>query len=243
MRGIMSITLQASELEQWGVARHSFESGLRCSPRHRILISKLLDVLLALGDWNALSDLLNYALEQDQSNAHALHVQRYLQQQANDVPGKRPHQYTGLHQNPLEHQPLLKRRRVQPLEHDTQYTPLQHSIKPKQLTWTSLATAIREALVTAVSSGSAAACLVSFVLPAGNAAQQTSSVSDMQTDAPTADSQQLVPAVQRDSASAPPREDSLTTKAQAAETQLVSDDAKEAGEKRQRTSKRLGSSR
>ena len=35
------------------MARHAFERGLRINPHHPLLLDRLLDVTLALGDWEA----------------------------------------------------------------------------------------------------------------------------------------------------------------------------------------------
>ena len=44
---------QASKLGYLAVARHAFERGLRINPHHPLLLDRLLDVTLALGDWEA----------------------------------------------------------------------------------------------------------------------------------------------------------------------------------------------
>jgi len=41
------------------VARHAFERGLRINPHHPLLLDRLLDVTLALGDWEAAGQVLN----------------------------------------------------------------------------------------------------------------------------------------------------------------------------------------
>lgn len=232
--------MQASELGHWGMARQAFESGLRCSPQHRMLTSKLLDVLLALGDWHALSDLLAYALKQDQCNPHALHVQSCLQQQTRGLLGKRSSSEPSTPQTTLLHQPLLKRRHMQPQQHTLWHDTLHHSIELSQPSWTSVAAALRQKLVKALSSGSAAACAVNFVLRVDESAKQTSPEQQMSTDVIPADIVAVEAVLENASA---PASEGQATQTQAADAQLMSDDAKEAGEKRQRSSRRLGTSR
>ena len=45
--------IQASKLGYLAVARHAFEAGLRINAHHPLLLGRLLDVTLALGDWEA----------------------------------------------------------------------------------------------------------------------------------------------------------------------------------------------
>ena len=181
---------------------------------------------MQLGDWHALSDVLAYALKQNRHNTHALHVQSVLQQQ------------TG-----LSHQPLQKRRRF----HTPPSAELQHvserTIPLQQQTWTCLAASIRQAISEAVSKGSAAACTVSLTLPADCATQHHSLGHDLTAaEDPSAKVMHDVP-VEDPAASAPELPSAEGTGAQASDAQLVSDDAKEANGKRQRSSRRLGSSR
>lgn len=54
--------LQAAECGLWGAARNVFEHGLARHPRHALMLEKLVEVLLQLGDWHAASPLINRML-------------------------------------------------------------------------------------------------------------------------------------------------------------------------------------
>lgn len=47
----------------WGVARSVFEHGLMRHPRHAIMLEKLVEVLLHLGDWHAAMPLVQRMLQ------------------------------------------------------------------------------------------------------------------------------------------------------------------------------------
>jgi hypothetical protein len=54
--------LQAAECSMWNVARSVFEHGLVKHPRHVIMLEKLVEVLLQLGDWHAAMPLVKQML-------------------------------------------------------------------------------------------------------------------------------------------------------------------------------------
>ncbi len=56
------ILLQAAECGLWGVARNVFEHGLARHPRHALMLEKLVEVVLQLGDWHAASPLIKRIL-------------------------------------------------------------------------------------------------------------------------------------------------------------------------------------
>jgi hypothetical protein len=53
--------LQATKLGRLAIARHAFERGLRINPNHPLLLGRLLDVALALGDWEAAGQVMDLA--------------------------------------------------------------------------------------------------------------------------------------------------------------------------------------
>ena len=61
---ICSASLQAYDLGQWALARRVLEMGLRCNPRHLLMLQRLAEVLVLLGDWGPARDVLNRLLEQ-----------------------------------------------------------------------------------------------------------------------------------------------------------------------------------
>lgn len=237
--------MQASELGYWNVARQAFESGLRCSPKHPIIASKLLDVLVHIGDWQALSHLLDFALRQDQHNAHALHIQAFLQKQIESVLGKRSAGGSVLQQQ-QSHQPLLKRRALRSDTDPAYEDAADLCIALKALTWSDLAANLKEHLSKAQSNGSAAASKVSFSLPDRTMAQQDpvdqKGVADEQSQA-TSSSERLNSSESAKAATlAAGASGHVSDNQLMSDGQLVSDDAKEPG-KRQRFSRRLGANR
>ena len=61
---ICSASLQAFDLGQWALARRVLEMGLRCNPRHLLMLQRLAELLVLLGDWTPARDVLNRLLEQ-----------------------------------------------------------------------------------------------------------------------------------------------------------------------------------
>ena len=59
-----SASLQAFDLGQWALARRVLEMGLRCNPRHQLMLQRLAEVLVLLGDWAPAREVLNRLLEQ-----------------------------------------------------------------------------------------------------------------------------------------------------------------------------------
>jgi len=55
--------MQASGLGYLSVARHAFESGLRINSRHTLILERLMEVLLNLGDWEAAAQLARRLLQ------------------------------------------------------------------------------------------------------------------------------------------------------------------------------------
>ena len=65
---------QASELGYWALARHAFECGLRINSRHVLILERLLEVLLRLGDWEAAEQLARRLLQQDPGHPRATSI-------------------------------------------------------------------------------------------------------------------------------------------------------------------------
>ena len=63
-RCIISASLQAFDLGQWALARRVLEMGLCCNPRHLLMLQRLAEVLVLLGDWGPAMDVLIRLLEQ-----------------------------------------------------------------------------------------------------------------------------------------------------------------------------------
>ena len=195
-------------------------------------------MLLELGDWQSLSDLLAYALKMNQPTSHALQVHALLKQQGQTMPCKRSGSDRGIFQSEVSHQPLVKRRHVTP-SFTAVRTIADNSIELQQLTWISLAASIRQALHKVSDSGSAAAVAVKFVLPARGSMQQPEqqvTIEESPADSAMRDADPRALA-------APEPHSATDTINQPADSQLLSDDAKEASGKPQRSSRRLGSSR
>jgi hypothetical protein len=55
---------QAAELGIWGLSRAVFERGLACNTRHPLLLEKLMEVVLHIGDWDAAAHLAARILHQ-----------------------------------------------------------------------------------------------------------------------------------------------------------------------------------
>ncbi len=180
--------MQATELEQWGIARHAFESGLRCSPQHYIIQNKLLEVLLQLADWQAISSVVDHILRQNPANVRAVNVHSAINGTDLAVQRKRP----GTSQIDASEssdeiaqlQPQLKRRQVTRADLSTEQTPLQHSISPSAMTWQSVTKALAASLRAAADKGLPAACKVLFCMPD---ALNTGSEAGMVDSPPAAD--------------------------------------------------------
>ena len=63
--------MKACELGRLSVARHAFECGLRINSRHMLLLERLMEVLLKLGDWEAAAQLARRLLQSDPGHPRA----------------------------------------------------------------------------------------------------------------------------------------------------------------------------
>ncbi|DBA95749.1 TPA: Calcineurin-binding protein cabin-1, variant 3 [Trebouxia sp. C0004] len=157
------------EVGQWGIARHAYESGLRCSPQHYIIQNKLLEVLLQLADWQAISSVLDHILRQNPANVRAVKVFSAISGTDLAVQRKRPcTSQTGAsesHDELAQLQPQLKCRKVIHADFSSEQMPLQHSINPSAVTWQSVSKALAGSLRAAADKGLPAACNVLFFMP------------------------------------------------------------------------------
>jgi len=180
--------VQASELGQWGIARHAYESGLRCSPQHYIIQNKLLEVLLQLADWQAVSSVLDHILRQNPANVRAVKVFSAICGTDLAVQRKRPRTFqidaSESRDELAQLQPQLKRRHVTHADLSTEQMLLQHSINPSAMTWQSVTKALAASLRAAADKGLPAACKVVFFLPD---ALNTGSETGMVASPPAAD--------------------------------------------------------
>lgn len=180
--------MQATELEQWGIARHAFESGLRCSPQHYIIQNKLLEVLLQLADWQAISSMVDHILRQNPANVRAVNVHSAISGTDLAVQRKRPRtSQIDASESSVELaqlQPQLKRRQVTRADLSTEQMPFQHSISPSAVTWQSVTKALAASLRAAANKGLPAACKVLFSMPD---ALSTGSETGMVASPPAAD--------------------------------------------------------
>ena len=67
--------LQAAECGLWGAARNVFEHGLARHPRHALMLEKLVEVLLQLGDWPAAAPLINRILHRCSACCQYLNIE------------------------------------------------------------------------------------------------------------------------------------------------------------------------
>ncbi|KAA6420724.1 MAG: hypothetical protein FRX49_09301 [Trebouxia sp. A1-2] len=159
----------ATEMGQWGIARHAYESGLRCSPQHYIIQNKLLEVLLQLADWQAISSVLDHILRQNPANVRAVKVHSAVSGTNLAVECKRPCtsqiDASDSSDELAQLQPQLKRRQVTHADLSTEQVPMQHSIKPSAMTWQSVTKALAASLRAAADKGLPAACKVLFSMP------------------------------------------------------------------------------
>ena len=72
--GAVSRAGQASELGSWALARHAFERGLRINSSHVLILERLMEVLLRLGDWEAAGQLARRLLLRNPGHPRALAV-------------------------------------------------------------------------------------------------------------------------------------------------------------------------
>lgn len=70
-RVVVSRAGQASELGSWALARHAFERGLRINSSHVLILERLLEVLLRLGDWEAAGQLARRLLQRNPGHPRA----------------------------------------------------------------------------------------------------------------------------------------------------------------------------
>ncbi|CAL8466575.1 g6111 [Coccomyxa elongata] len=70
----------AAECGQWGAARAVFEHGLARHPRHALMLEKLVEVLMRLGDWHAALPLIKRILLRDPNHPRARHLAAFLEQ-------------------------------------------------------------------------------------------------------------------------------------------------------------------
>lgn len=160
------LLLQASELEQWGIARHALESGLRCSPQHYILQNKLLEVLLQLADWQSIPSVLEHILKQNPGNVRAVKVSSAINQ---PIHFKRP-STSQINASEADNelaqlQPQLKRRQVAFINSFVKQPPPQHSVTLLSLSWRGLAKALADASKAAAKKGLPGGCKVVIFLP------------------------------------------------------------------------------
>ena len=180
--------MKATELGQWGIARHAYESGLRCSPQHYIIQNKLLEVLLQLADWQAISSVLDHILRQNPANVRAVKVHSAMS--GTDLAGqcKRPRtsqsDASASSDELAQLLPQLKRRQVTHADPSTEQLPLQHSISPSAMTWQSVTKALAASLTAVADKGLPVACKVLFSLPD---ALNTGSETGMVASLPAAD--------------------------------------------------------
>lgn len=158
------------------------------------------------------------------------------------MPCKRSGSERGVFQSEASHQPLVKRRHVTSSSTTSQVSAA-NSIELQQLTWTSLASTLRQALDKLSHTGAAAAATVQFVLPASRSIQLTLPEQHVTVEEPPADSAMLDGDAKALAAPASVPHSATDTINQPADSQLLSDDAKEGNGKPQRSSRRLGSSR
>ena len=170
------------------MARHAYETGLRCSPQHYIIQNKLLEVLLQLADWQAISSMLDHILRQNPVNLRAVKVFSVISGADLAVHGKRPRtSQIDASESPDELaqlQPQLKRRQVTHADLSTEQMLLQHSINPSTMTWQSMSKALAGSLRAAADKGLPAACKVVFSMPD---ALNTGSETGMVASPPAAD--------------------------------------------------------
>lgn len=70
----MNFASQAAELGSWPLARHAFERGLCINSCHVLILERLLEVLLRLGDWEAAGQLARRILQRDPAHLRASSV-------------------------------------------------------------------------------------------------------------------------------------------------------------------------
>ena len=163
------LLLQASELEQWGIARHALESGLRCSPQHYVLQNKLLEVLLQLADWQSIPSVLEHILKQNPGNVRAVKVFSAISSHQQPIHPKRPASSqidASEADNELAQlQPQLKRRQVAFTDNFAKQPPIQHDVTPSSLSWRGLAKTLADASKAAAKKGLPGGCKVVISLP------------------------------------------------------------------------------
>ena len=160
--------LQATELGEWSIARHAFESGLRCSPQHFVIQNKLLEVLLKLADWQSVPFVVELMLRQIPENVRAVRVHAAVQKQLQPVQLTQSDTFSASH---LEHvsdldqlQPQLKRRRSSAVDSITQQIPIEHHIIVRTLTWQAVTKSLSQFMKHAVNTGLPGGCKVVFLL-------------------------------------------------------------------------------
>ncbi len=238
--------MQATELGQWGIARHAYESGLRCSPQHYIIQNKLLEVLLQLADWQAISSVVDHILRQNPANVRAVKVSSAISGTVLAVQHKRPRtsqiDASESSDELAQLQPQLKRRQMTHADLSKEQMPLQHSISPSAMTWQSVTKALAASLRAAADKGLPAACKVLFSMPD---ALNTGSEAGMVASPPAADAPEEAGSLvlelgESDNAAAP----KSSEQPQPVETEAArSKPSSVPAVLPQRTSRRLGSSR
>ncbi len=227
---VSSSLLQASELEQWGIARHAFESGLRCNPHHYVIQNKLLEVLLQLADWQSIPLVVEHMFRQNPGNLRAVKVNSALHEQP-DISAQL--------------QPQLKRRRPLAAEDITAQVPAEHHIVVPSVTWKSLIQSVTGQLKQAASKGLPGAYKVVFSLSRPkNVASDTDMVSSPSAADATADktvAASLVLDLGESDDAAVPQDSQHLKQAAVPESKAKADAAPAVAP--QRASRRLGSTR